>query len=155
MSIAPAVKALSTIAVLPNPCWCVAVVSPAACAVCFTISPRMYDSVKRLEPTLSPVDAGNTVAGINRAAAANAAILFRLGMAVPVQKRSSQAYAITGVEVWSRWWRFNDTEPLRFRRNQATVAMHVQSAPVWKGALDEQVEQNGTRWFVYAGARHR
>ena len=49
----PCVSAPSTIAVLPSPCRCTAAASPAACAVCVRISPRMYDSVKRLEPTLS------------------------------------------------------------------------------------------------------
>src|SRR5262245_6430941 len=49
----PDVSALSTMAVLPRPWLCVAVVSPAACALWRMISPRMYDSVKRLEPTVS------------------------------------------------------------------------------------------------------
>src|SRR5437899_95477 len=53
MSMLPPLRALSTIAVLPSPWLCAAVVSPAAVAVCLMISPRMYDSVKRLEPTLS------------------------------------------------------------------------------------------------------
>src|SRR5450631_70815 len=48
----PVVSALSTIAVLPSPWLCAAAASPAACADCLMISPRMYDSVKRLEPTL-------------------------------------------------------------------------------------------------------
>src|SRR5439155_16412256 len=53
MSMLPPLRALSTIAVLPSPWLCAAVVSPPAVAVCLMISPRMYDSVKRLDPTLS------------------------------------------------------------------------------------------------------
>src|SRR5438270_893216 len=49
----PVVSALSTIAVLPSPWLCVTAASPALFADCLMISPRMYDSVKRFEPTLS------------------------------------------------------------------------------------------------------
>ena len=49
----PVVSALSTIAVLPSPWLCVTAASPAPLADCLMISPRMYDSVKRFEPTLS------------------------------------------------------------------------------------------------------
>src|SRR5213080_4847842 len=55
----PPVSAFSTIAVLPRPWLWVALASPAPCAVCLMISPRMYDSVKRLEPTLSDGAANN------------------------------------------------------------------------------------------------
>jgi hypothetical protein len=57
----PVVKAFSTIAVLPRPWRCVEVASPADCAVCLRISPRMYDSVKRLEPTFRAGSANATV----------------------------------------------------------------------------------------------
>src|SRR5271167_1193377 len=40
-------------AVLPSPWRWVAGVAPGPSAVCLMISPRMYDSVKRLEPTCS------------------------------------------------------------------------------------------------------
>src|SRR6478752_798187 len=49
----PDVSAFSTIAVLPSPCWCTTPASPADSAVRLIISPRMYDSVKRFDPTLS------------------------------------------------------------------------------------------------------
>src|SRR5439155_26455616 len=45
----PVFSASNTIAVLPRPCRCSALVDAAAAWV--SISPRMYDSVKRFEPT--------------------------------------------------------------------------------------------------------
>ena len=62
----PVVSAPNTMAVLPSPRWCTTVVSPAASAVCLMISPRMYDSVKRFEPTLS-VGAAAAAAAIEAA----------------------------------------------------------------------------------------
>ena len=44
-------NALSRMAVLPIPRWCTAGVAPGPRALCAMISPRMYDSVKRFEPT--------------------------------------------------------------------------------------------------------
>src|SRR5664279_1937891 len=73
MSMLPVVSALSTMAVLPRPWLCVALASPADCAVCVRISPRMYDSVNRLEPTLS---AGAASAVATREKATRPATVF-------------------------------------------------------------------------------
>jgi hypothetical protein len=73
----PVVSAFSTIAVLPSPWLCAAAVSPAACADCLMISPRMYDSVKRFEPTLN---VGAAIAVTPMEQAATAATAFHNGV---------------------------------------------------------------------------
>src|SRR5450755_2781493 len=77
MSMLPVVSALSTMAVLPSPWLCAAAASPAACADCLMISPRMYDSVKRLEPTFR---VGAAIAEVAREHASNNGIAVRSGM---------------------------------------------------------------------------
>src|ERR1700743_1787862 len=71
---ASAFSAASTTAVLPRPWRCSA--GPAAAAVWRRISPRMYDSVKRLEPTINapPVLAEGADAGASASARGTALI---------------------------------------------------------------------------------
>src|SRR5262249_52967456 len=66
--------------VLPSPCWCVALASPTRAAVWRMISPRMYDSVKRFDPTRSSSSAAAAVAPTANAIAHEKprAMLFKL-----------------------------------------------------------------------------
>src|SRR5450631_3359423 len=111
----PVVSAFSTIAVLPSPWLCAAVVSPAPFADCLLISPRMYDSVERFEPTLS-VGAAVAVAPSPQATATATAIrngvrktligndLERIGYAKPRMSGSCKNRASsTALTVRSRW----------------------------------------------------
>ncbi len=77
------VSAFSTMAVLPNPWLCVALASPADCAVCFRISPSMYDSVKRLEPTFRVGAASATAALASAMKPATACKRTFIGVSVP------------------------------------------------------------------------
>src|ERR1035441_10431813 len=80
MSTAPEASACSRMPVLPRPCLCTAG-RPAATSVCVTISPRMYDSVKRFEPT-------TTTASFARAGAARPASAARMQPTAAARRRA-------------------------------------------------------------------
>src|SRR3982074_3095919 len=110
----PVVSAFSTIAVLPSPWLCVTAAPPAPCAHRLVISPRMYDSVKRFEPTLS-VGAAVAVAPSPQATTTATTIrnglgktlmgdLARIGYAKPRMSGSCEnRTSSTALTVRSRW----------------------------------------------------
>ncbi len=87
----PLVSALSTIAVLPSPWLWVAGVSPAPLTVCLMISPRIYDSVKRLEPTCSVGPAPAAAHAANAMAADRQPMEIFARMNAPRSRRCQRA----------------------------------------------------------------